>query len=173
MKDLLFAILSMKRNSLFLKLSQLLLNGLQRTSLFLIPVNLGVALLLPNGRSHQVQDGTIFNPLSYEAQLSGLPDVIAAMVIGTDRLRAALIVQMNIPQALSDSTRSGAAERLWPMISQLNSSCPVAAIIFKSNIILTEPEKPLPRTSKGTLKRGAASALYADNLDHLYSRVTA
>lgn len=114
-------------------------------------------------------DGTNFNPLPYEQQVSGHPDVVAAMMFGANKSQTALIIEMIDPQELHRFDHSEVIERLWPRILVANQSCPIQARITKSHIIFTQPGKPLPRTSKGTLKRTMAAELYAGQLNQLYS----
>ena len=57
-------------------------------------------------------DGTTFNPLEFEQQISGHPEIKAALMFGTRRPQAALLIELETPQGLSGDARSDTVERL-------------------------------------------------------------
>lgn len=113
-------------------------------------------------------DGTTFNPLEFEQQISGHPEVQAALMFGTQRPQAALLIELQSPEALSGSTRMETLERLWESVAQANKVCTAQSRVLKSHILFTQPEKPLPRAGKGTVQRVPALRLYQNELDSLY-----
>jgi hypothetical protein len=64
-----------------------------------------------------------------------------------------------------------AIQRIWPSIEEANSLSPGHARIDKAHILFTTVDKPMLRTSKGTVQRAGTLALYARELDDLYARL--
>lgn len=112
--------------------------------------------------------GEKFNPTSMEDALNGNPSVKTALVCGDGKTHSALIIE---PQAApGDSVSStDVIDRIWPHIKQVNSSNVQHARILKEMILVTDPDRPLPRAGKGTVQRKAALRMYEGELDALYS----
>ena len=55
-----------------------------------------------------------------------------------------------------------------PAVEQANLPAPAFARVFKEMILVTHPDKPLPRAGKGTIIRKQAIALYEKEIDTLY-----
>lgn len=113
-------------------------------------------------------DGTTFNPLEFEQQISGHPEIKAALMFGTHRPQAALLIELETPQGLSGDARSDTVERLWPTIAEANEMCTAQSVIQKSHLIFTQAENPLPRAGKGTVQRARAFQMYEAGLELLY-----
>ncbi|KAJ5726313.1 NRPS-like enzyme [Penicillium malachiteum] len=114
-------------------------------------------------------NGEKTNPVSMEqAIVAANSEVTGCVVIGAQRLQAALLVETNNGQgSLSISDRAAMIEKLWPSIEQANQTAPAHARIAKSHILFTSGE-PLPRASKGTLQRAQALSNYKKEIDNLY-----
>ena len=54
------------------------------------------------------------------------------------------------------------------MVEKANDLAPTFARIFKEMIIVTRPDKPLPRAAKGTVVRPQAIQLYSKEIEELY-----
>lgn len=54
-----------------------------------------------------------------------------------------------------------------PIVEEANKVGPAFSRIFKEMILITSPDKPLPRAGKGTVMRKAALALYNDEIDQM------
>ena len=52
-------------------------------------------------------------------------------------------------------------------MEEANSKAPAFARIFKEMIIVTRPDKPLPRAAKGTVVRPQALQLYGEEIQNL------
>ncbi|KAF9000302.1 hypothetical protein BDQ17DRAFT_1427302 [Cyathus striatus] len=61
--------------------------------------------------------------------------------------------------------------RAWPIIEGANVDAPAFSKIFKEMILITSPDKPLPRTAKGTVMRKAALQLYDEEIEALYQTI--
>ena len=117
-------------------------------------------------------DATSFNPLEYEMLVSGHPSVRSALMLGSQRQQACLLIESE--QAQDHAGAGGAAtalDELWPLVSQANESCTKQSAVLKSHVFFTSPLKPLPKGFKGSVQRAAAARLYADEMEALYCSV--
>ena len=114
-------------------------------------------------------DGTSFNPLEYEALISGHHSVRTALMLGSQRPQACLLVELVEPHDIAKADVSAALEPLWPLVSRGNERCTKQSAIMKPFVLFTQPGKPLPRGFKGTVQRSVAVKLYAEELDRLYN----
>ena len=113
-------------------------------------------------------DGTTFNPLEFEQQISEHPETKAALMFGTRRPQAALLVELENPRGLSGNAHSETVERLWPTIAEANQMCTAQSVIQKSHLLFTQVDNPLPRAGKGTVQRVRAFQMYEAGLELLY-----
>ena len=114
-------------------------------------------------------DGTSFNPLQFEQQISGHLGIQAALMFGTRRPQAGLLIESRSPQALSGTSRSEIVELVWPCIAKANNLCTAQSTILKTHVVFASPEKPLPRADNGAVQRVLALQLYESEIDSLYS----
>ncbi|KAJ5613630.1 NRPS-like enzyme [Penicillium herquei] len=114
-------------------------------------------------------NGEKTNPISMEqAIVSANPEVTCCVVVGAQRLQAALLIEINNSEgSLSVEERAAMIEKLWPSIEKANLTAPAHARIAKSHILFTSGE-PLPRSGKGTLQRPQALNNYKEEIDNLY-----
>ena len=108
------------------------------------------------------------NPTSMEERISCHEEVRTALIAGTQRFQAALLVELIITNALSTSEQADVIERLWPTVQEANKQCPKHARIDKEHILIVSPDKPMLRSGKGTVQRRPTLAMYAEELDTLY-----
>ena len=113
-------------------------------------------------------DGTSFNPLEYEQTITKHSSVRSALMLGSQRPHACLLVELQQPQDSAEVEMPIDLGALWSLISQANERCTRQSIILKAFVLFTQPHKPLPRTPKGTVQRSDAMRLYADELETLY-----
>ncbi|KAJ5721627.1 NRPS-like enzyme [Penicillium malachiteum] len=126
--------------------------------------------------SARVDDVIVFlngektNPVTFEHQIvSANPEVTGCLVVGAQRFQASLMIELAGGKALSVNDRAEMIEKLWPSIEEANFPTPAHARIAKSHIIFTSPEKPIPRTGKGTVQRAGTLMLYAQEIENLYA----
>lgn len=55
-----------------------------------------------------------------------------------------------------------------PIVEEANRGAPAYSRIFKELILVTRPDKPLPRTEKGTVMRKLALRAYNDEIEKMY-----
>jgi thioester reductase-like protein len=111
------------------------------------------------------------NPISMELYIVAKNDEVAnAMVVGMQRFQAALIIE---PAAsvgkLSPSEATEFIDKIWPSIEEANKVTPAHARVEKALVMLTDPDKPIIRSMKGTIQRYATITQYASEIDDLYS----
>ena len=124
------------------------------------------------GRSDDIivfLNGEKANPLSTEGYVSSLPEVRSALVLGSRRFQAALLIEPTKVQAMTVQDRAEFLEQIWPTIEATNKQCPSYAKISKSHVMFTIPNKPMVRAGKGTVMRRATEILYSKETDDLYA----
>ena len=113
--------------------------------------------------------GEKVNPVSLEQFIFARhPEISGIIVAGSQRLQAALLLELaeKCRDCLDDTTKT--IEKIWPSVEEANSSLPSHAKIMRSHILFTFPHRPMSRSSKGTIQRAATLAEYAKELDTLY-----
>jgi len=113
-------------------------------------------------------NGEKTNPVSMELHVSKHPEVRSALVVGQQRLEAALLIELETDKRLTTAERAAAIERIWPTIEEANQECPHHAKVSKSHILFTDVDKPMLRAGKGTVQRPGTLALYTKEIDALY-----
>ncbi|TGO45147.1 hypothetical protein BCON_0418g00100 [Botryotinia convoluta] len=108
------------------------------------------------------------NPISMEHRLNQHPEIRQAMVIGTLRFQAALLIELVDQKTMSATERAEVIERIWPAIEDANLTCPAHARIAKSHIFFTEPGRPILMSGKGTIQRSPTLREYASEIEKLY-----
>lgn len=112
--------------------------------------------------------GEKFHPATVESYIGQHPEVEHALVIGTQRQKAVLLLAMRADVPLnSPGEQNEAIARLWPTIMESNETCPVYAQLTKDHIIFVHPEKLMVKTAKGTIQRSATQDLYKEELNQL------
>ena len=107
------------------------------------------------------------NPVTMETIISGHVKVKHAIIGGQGQFQASLLIEPKVhPASLGEAEQF--INDIWPIIKEANQDCPAHGRILRSFVLLTNPEKPLPTTAKGTVQRFAALKLYADELNALY-----
>ena len=114
--------------------------------------------------------GEKLNPTMMEQQISQHPDIAVVLVVGDKRPEAALLIELASKEPLSAERRERLFERLWPIIERVNQDCPQYARISKHHIIFIDPERPMERTPKGTIRRRRTVKAYEKEIDALFPR---
>lgn len=113
-------------------------------------------------------NGEKTNPISFEGHVGSHPEVSAALMVGSQRMEAALLVELagGVSQ-LSAKQRAQILDRIWPTIQKANQSCPAHARIDRTHILFADI--PFLRAAKGTVQRKPTLQIYAPKIDALYA----
>ena len=110
------------------------------------------------------------NPITMESIISANHHVKSALIGGQGQFQASLLIEPRLYP--KDATKEEALlKEIWPSIAQANRGCPAHGRIMKGFVMLTNPDKPLPRAGKDTVQRHAALKLYAEEFNALYRRM--
>ena len=115
-------------------------------------------------------NGEKTNPIAMEQYVvSQGTDIVAALVVGAQRVQAALLLECaETRKHIDPSERAIFIESIWPVIEEANKQAPSHARISKSHVLLTEGSKPMLRAGKGTVQRAGTLQLYQREIDALY-----
>jgi nucleoside-diphosphate-sugar epimerase len=114
-------------------------------------------------------NGEKTNPISFEQHVSQHPAVRSALVVGSQRVEACLLVEAASAQALDENAKSKLAEAIWPTVEEANALCPAHARVSKYRILVLDASRPMLRAGKGTVQRAGTVQLYQDEIDALYA----
>ncbi|EED16026.1 transferase family protein [Talaromyces stipitatus ATCC 10500] len=120
------------------------------------------------GRSDDIvvlSNGYKISPLETEAFISTHPAINGCLIFGTGKPQAGLLIELKDPSekpaALFDS--------IWETIRTANSMSRHKNQLLRDFVTFALPEMPFLRTDKGTVKRAATLALYAEYIERFYS----
>ncbi|KAF7868623.1 hypothetical protein EAF04_005154 [Stromatinia cepivora] len=108
------------------------------------------------------------NPISMEHSLNQQPEIRQAMVVGTLRFQAALLIELAEQKTMSATGGAETIERTRLAIEEANAICPAHARVAKSHILFTEPGRPILMSAKGTIKRAPTLREYSSEIEKLY-----
>lgn len=114
-------------------------------------------------------NGEKLNPTTIEEEISSHPAVKGALVVGKGRFQPALILEPAKPAATPDE-RDRLIEEIWPAVSSVNEETVGHGRIARQFIMVAAPDKPFPRSGKGTVQRAAATKLFQPEIHALYER---
>ncbi|KAI0203901.1 hypothetical protein F4808DRAFT_449012 [Astrocystis sublimbata] len=123
------------------------------------------------GRSDNIlvlSNGEKLNPVNIESLVERHSLVKGALVIGSGRFQTALLIEPAKPPADEQEAR-GLVDAVWPDVVRANKETVAHGQISKKFIMLSDPQKPLPRGGKGTIQRANAIKLYEDEINQLYA----
>jgi acyl-coenzyme A synthetase/AMP-(fatty) acid ligase len=110
--------------------------------------------------------GEKFWPVDVERGLAQHAHVNEALIVGTGRERAALLLDVECTQGM---TAEEAVDEVWPAIEATHSVLSPAARVLRAFIIVVDAERPFVKTPKGNVQRGTTAKLYAGHLARLDS----
>lgn len=112
-----------------------------------------------------LSNGYKISPLQTEAHIGMHPAINGCLVIGTGKPQAALLVELKDPSNRTEEL----LDSIWETVQEANSQMRHKNQLLRDFIIFTEADKPFVRTDKGTVKRSATVALYANYIERFYS----
>ncbi|CAN9273544.1 unnamed protein product [Alternaria alternata] len=99
-----------------------------------------------------------FYPTVAEQHIAGFPEVAEALLVGTRRPKAALVLRLEDGGVVDDV--------LWGKIEQVNKSSLVYARVQRNMVLLVR--EPFLRTAKGSVRKVDMARMYERELDTLY-----
>lgn len=106
-------------------------------------------------------------PLDLETILQGNPCISAALITGNGRPEPLLIVEPALAEA--STPKGDFIDKIWPSVTEANSVAPTYGRIRRSRILLSRPDIPFVRTTKGTVARKATETLYAEDIANVFA----
>lgn len=106
-----------------------------------------------------------FQPVITESIIQGHLSLEGSLVVGTGRFQPALVIEPKVHPANAEAF----IEEIWPIVQRANQEAAAHGKIFRGKIILTTPDKPFIRAGKGSVTRPKSTALYADEIEALFS----
>ncbi|KAI1310328.1 hypothetical protein F5Y03DRAFT_345813 [Xylaria venustula] len=131
---------------------------------------------LPNhwkfyGRADNIivfSNGEKLNPITIEQALESHPEIKGAVVIGSHRFQAGLLLEPT--KDLSNEEKRELIDRVWCLVEQVNRDTVAHGRIAKELILMASQGKAFPRAGKGTIQRSDIMKLYAEEIEHLYEQ---
>ncbi|CAI6100702.1 unnamed protein product [Clonostachys chloroleuca] len=115
--------------------------------------------------------GANLSPILMEDGLSRIPQLQAALMIGTGYRGSALLIEKRTPCEAAGLKEQLVAE-IWPHVEDLNQHYFEDHRITRDRIIVVDTKKPVVRSLKGTIQRSATVALYKEELRSLFRDTT-
>lgn len=114
-------------------------------------------------------NGEKTNPISMEQHImASNPEVSGALVIGAQKLQAALLIEPVSDLPLTTAEQAALIERIWPSIEESNRTAPAHARVEKFFVLVIPTDRRLIRAPKGTFMRGANTSQYTEEIEKLY-----
>ncbi|KAL9601177.1 MAG: hypothetical protein Q9219_002677 [cf. Caloplaca sp. 3 TL-2023] len=121
-----------------------------------------------NGRSDDLvvlSNGYKISPLDTEAFVTTHPAIEGCLIFGSGKPQAGLLIELKDPSSKGNEV----LDSIWATVEKANTMSLHKNQLHKDYITFAEPDKPFVRTDKGTVKRRATLALYADYIERFYS----
>ncbi|KAJ5907445.1 hypothetical protein N7495_000127 [Penicillium taxi] len=101
-------------------------------------------------------------PIPMESTLVGNPNINGALMVGNHRAEVLLLVEPNPGPQVDRMSKKEFLDSIWPTIALANASAPDYGKIRRSRILLSQPNLPFFKTSRGTIARKPTESLYAE-----------
>ncbi|KAN0082898.1 hypothetical protein V8E55_008693 [Tylopilus felleus] len=115
-------------------------------------------------------------PGPMESIISSSPFVYGVVIFGRERNQVGALVEPHPDHVVDTGDNDAIAEfrnKIWPLVDEANKAAPAFSRIFKEMILITAPEKPIPRTPKGSIQKKVTIKTYASEIDALYNAAAA
>ncbi|KAL8729173.1 MAG: hypothetical protein Q9166_004912 [cf. Caloplaca sp. 2 TL-2023] len=126
------------------------------------------------GRSDDIivlSNGEKLNPNAMQSALLSHPDVEGALVFGQARFEPAALIELWHGYPQSEEERETFNKSLQPYMDRANESAPAYGKLGYDHVMFAQPDKPMLRADKGTIKRSATLKLYAGEIDDFYDHM--
>ncbi|KAL8801018.1 MAG: hypothetical protein Q9182_004762 [Xanthomendoza sp. 2 TL-2023] len=126
------------------------------------------------GRSDDVlvlSNGEKLDPNAMQSVLLDHPDVKGALVFGQARFEPGALIELRRKNPQPSEGQEIFNKSFQPYIDKANESAPAYGKLGYDHIIFAQPDKPMLRADKGTIKRSATLKSYAQEIDDFYERI--
>ncbi|KZT73709.1 acetyl-CoA synthetase-like protein [Daedalea quercina L-15889] len=116
------------------------------------------------------------NPGPLETMMNQDQHVQACVMFGRGQFQAGILVEPKPEYSFDSSDEAKVAEfrnKIWPTILKMNAFAPQHSRLFKEMILVANPSKPFSWTAKRTVRRGAVTKDYENEINALYDSVEA
>jgi hypothetical protein len=108
------------------------------------------------------------NPITMEATITGHPKVQSVVIGGHGQFQSCLLLEPKVfPRTTDEAARL--LDDVWRAVKDANKDCPAHGRLMRNFIMLSDPERPLPRAGKDTVQRSAVFTLYAREFLAIYN----
>ena len=124
-----------------------------------------------HGRADNIivfSNGEKLNPVTIEEIVSDHPSLKGALVVGSERFQAGLILEPNV-NPKSEEEEKSLLDSVWPLVERVNEETVAHGRISRDLMTISNPQKPFLRAGKGTIQRALTIKLYEDEINKLYS----
>lgn len=125
-----------------------------------------------HGRSDNIivfSSGEKLNPVTIEEIVGDHALLKGAIVVGSERFHAGLIVEPHVYPQTEEEKRE-VLDSVWPLVEKANEETVQHGRIGRDMLVLSNPDKPFLRAGKGTIQRALTVKLYADEIKHMYEK---
>ncbi|KAI0799951.1 hypothetical protein GGR55DRAFT_692576 [Xylaria sp. FL0064] len=113
-------------------------------------------------------NGEKLSPMTIEEIIQDYPDVQGALVIGSDKFQAGLLLEP-VNHLQDEKDKRTFIDSVWPYVEKANSQTVAHGQISRELITIASPGKPFARSGKGTIQRGSTIQLYAEEIEYVYT----
>ncbi|KDR79161.1 hypothetical protein GALMADRAFT_277673 [Galerina marginata CBS 339.88] len=113
-------------------------------------------------------------PAPMENIILNSPYTMGVVIFGREHDQPGVLIELKPTYATDPSIEAELIKGrnlIWPIVEEANRVAPSFSRIFKELILITSPNKPLPRAGKGTVMRKAALAAYHEEIEALYATI--
>ena len=115
-----------------------------------------------------LSNGEKINPIPMEKIIMDHEGVKSSLLVGEGRFQTGLLVEAKVQPSTPEEEQS-MVRSLAAVIDKANKDSLAHGRLSKDLIVIASPNKPFPRSGKGTVQRRATLSLYRDELDAMYS----
>lgn len=123
-----------------------------------------------HGRADNIivfSNGEKLNPVTIEEIISDHAELIGAMVVGSEKFQAGVIVEPKVYPETKEEEKA-LLDRVWPLVEHANQETVQHGRISRDLLVLSNPAKPFLRAGKGTIQRAMTVQLYQEEIDAMY-----
>ncbi|KAF1808424.1 acetyl-CoA synthetase-like protein [Eremomyces bilateralis CBS 781.70] len=113
--------------------------------------------------------GAKHNPLSFEENVRLNNHVSEALVFGTGRMAAGLLIEMKDTPLENWAQAKEVLDSILASVEAANTAAPKHAVVQRSLILFTSASSPFMRASKGTVVRKRSLDLYGAEIEKAYA----